>query len=357
MQLLLSGFRNIAIDGNETINRHHKSTTQRNQVRETVDAFSLDSIIQQFESSAHSKAYKLLGNGVEIDAKGTLNAHLLSMKPIVFVQQMTIIQHHLYKKIPTSEMLSKKYTDPERCPHLDLMRRWNHAVLNTLVLHRLTPSLFSSQVTNYLLNEILRCSTAASRAEVLKFVLTCGFIAMETMNNFDLVVLIQGVLERTPIYRLKQSWERMEKMLPNKRAEFKKSVGICGKNIGTLMNKSEPPMIPYLGTIMQWIMNNHEIPSVILTPSLSESSMGTSTGAPIDEVNQQQQQQQYRHLNISKHRHLAMIIQTFEVGQKIPYTIDLDLKILKSILQPIQWNDEESMQARSIELEPIAKHT
>lgn len=214
-------------------------------------------------------------------------------------------------------------------------------------------SLFSSQVSNYLLNEILRCSTVASRAEVLKFVLTCGFIAMETMNNFDLVVLIQGVLERTPIYRLKQSWERMEKMLPNKRAEFKKLVGICGKNVGTLMNKSEPPMIPYLGTIMQWIMNNHEIPSVILTPSLSDASKGTSAEAPADEVDQQQ----YRHLNISKHRHLAMIIQTFEVGQKIPYTIDLDLKILKSILQPIQWNDEESMQARSIELEPIVKHT
>jgi hypothetical protein len=92
----------------------------------------LDSIIQQFESSAHSKAYKLLGNGIEIDAKGTLHTHLLAIKPIVFVQQMTIIQHHLYKKIPTSEMLSKKYTDPERCPHLDLMRRWNNAVRDVL---------------------------------------------------------------------------------------------------------------------------------------------------------------------------------------------------------------------------------
>jgi hypothetical protein len=193
---------------------------------------------------------------------------------------------------------------------------------------------------------------------------------METMNNFDLVVLIQGVLERTPIYRLKQSWERLEKMLPNKRAEFKKTVGICGKNVGTLMNKSEPPMIPYLGTIMQWIMNNHEIPSVILTPAASASDTASSTAAaaspssaavlsaPVDssaEGIESPSPPQYRHLNISKHRHLAMIIQTFEVGQKIPYTIDLDLKVLKSILQPIQWNDEESMQARSVELEPVIK--
>lgn len=191
---------------------------------------------------------------------------------------------------------------------------------------------FFLKVSNFLINEILKCSTLSLRAETIKYILICGFISIETMNNFDFVVLIQGVLERTPIYRLKLSWERIEKLLPNKRSEFKKLVGICGKNIGNIMNKREPPMIPYLGTIMQWIMNNHEIPS-ILTTELSNLP----------------------HLNISKHRHLATIIETFESGQKIPYTIDLDLKVQRIIYQPIQWNDEESMQTRSIELEPILK--
>lgn len=197
-----------------------------------------------------------------------------------------------------------------------------------------------------MLNEILRCSTLSSRAETIKYILNCGFLAIETMNNFDFVVLIQGVLERTPIYRLKQSWERVEKLIPNKRADFKKLVGICGKNIGNIMNKREPPMVPYLGTIMQWIMNNHEIPSIIISPESTLSSPSTPSLVPPPSP----------HLNISKHRHLAMIIETFECGQKIPYTIDLDMKVQRLIYQPIQWNDEDSLQMRSMELEPpVAK--
>jgi hypothetical protein len=134
---LISAFRNIANDGNETLLR--PTTTQRNHIRESVDAFSLDSLLQEYYSleiltntqetlptlslsPSTSKANKLLG----IETEKLPN--LLSIKPIVFVQQMTIMQHHLYKKIPTSEMLSKKYGDANRCPNLDLMRRWNTTV-------------------------------------------------------------------------------------------------------------------------------------------------------------------------------------------------------------------------------------
>jgi hypothetical protein len=232
--------------------------------------------------------------------------------------------------------------------------------------------IFLFQVTNYLLNEILKLSTVASRAEILKYLLICGFISIETMNNFDLVVLIQGVLERTPIYRLKLTWERVEKMIPNKRMEFKKLVGICGKNVGTLMNKSVPPMIPYLGTIMQWIMNNHEIPSLLPQTKNEEDEQEEEREKVKREQRHDKQedktdtssqggggphpdQESIMHLNISKHRHLAMIIQTFENGQKIPYTIDNDLKIQKIVFQPIQWAGEETIQLRSVELEPIVK--
>lgn len=126
--MLLSGFRNIAIDGNETINRHHRSTSQRNLIRESVDAYSLDGLLQLLPSSATNKAAKLLGT--DFDKSMTL----LSIKPIVFVQQMTIMQHHLYKQIPIAEMLSKKYTDPDKCPNLDLMKRWN-AMVPIIVIH------------------------------------------------------------------------------------------------------------------------------------------------------------------------------------------------------------------------------
>lgn len=95
-------------------------------MRESVDAYSLDGLLQLLPViSPTNKASKLLGTDT-LTEKGITS--LLSIKPIVFVQQMTIMQHHLYKKIPISEMLSKKYTDPEKCPNLDLMKRWNMAV-------------------------------------------------------------------------------------------------------------------------------------------------------------------------------------------------------------------------------------
>lgn len=78
------------------------------------------------------------------------------------------------------------------------------------------------------------------------------------MNNFDFCALIQNVVETTPIYRLKQSWEKVEKIFPRKREEFKQLVGPCAKSIGTLMNKSEPPFIPFIGTVMQWIVLGFE---------------------------------------------------------------------------------------------------
>lgn len=48
---------------------------------------------------------------------------------------MTIMQHHLYKKIPISEILSMKYNDRTRCPNLDYMKRWNTIVSLFIILN------------------------------------------------------------------------------------------------------------------------------------------------------------------------------------------------------------------------------
>jgi hypothetical protein len=97
-----------------------------------MDAHSLDTLLQEFfnlEFSTATATNTTPRQDTSLSSSSSSSLpNLLSIKPIVFVQQMTIMQHHLYKKIPTSEMLSKKYGDPERCPNLDLMRRWNTTV-------------------------------------------------------------------------------------------------------------------------------------------------------------------------------------------------------------------------------------
>ena len=197
-----------------------------------------------------------------------------------------------------------------------------------------------------MINEILRYGNVSSRAEVMKYLLTCGFLSIETMNNFDFCVVIQTVLECTPIYRLKQSWEKVEKIIPKKRAEFKKLLGVGGSDIHHIMKNSVPPLVPFIGIIMKWVINNHEIPSTIEQSTVSTSSSASSSTSVMTSSTPS-----LTHLNINKYRLLANTINMFENGQKIPYTIDNDLKIQKIVLQPVQWNDEESMQMRSVELE------
>ena len=117
------------------------------------------------------------------------------------------------------------------------------------------------------------------------------------MNNFDFAVIILGVLECTAIYRLKATWEKVEKLIPGKRAEFKKLVGIAGRNVCALMSKCLPPMVPYLGLYLQKMINLHEVPS----------------------------QLDCGHLNISKYRGIAHILFSYQEAQKVDFKIDIDM--------------------------------
>eukprot|EP00602_Paraphysomonas_sp_CaronLab_P010679 CAMPEP_0185037316 /NCGR_PEP_ID=MMETSP1103-20130426/31543_1 /TAXON_ID=36769 /ORGANISM="Paraphysomonas bandaiensis, Strain Caron Lab Isolate" /LENGTH=1633 /DNA_ID=CAMNT_0027575239 /DNA_START=173 /DNA_END=5074 /DNA_ORIENTATION=- len=298
------------IDGFRCVYRskqNHSSTVSRKGAFRHSEIEAIDNMLLEHyeETVCNLKAFKLLG----VDSANS--KRLVGIRPIDFVQQVTVMQHHLFKKIPQSELLSLKYRCADICPNLNNMRNWN------------------TEVTHFLINEVLRCPDEGSRVHVISYIITAGFAALETMNNFDFCVIVLGVLESTSIYRLKSTWEKVEKRMPGKRASFKKSLGIGGRNVTALMKKSTPPLIPYLGLYLQQMINLHEIPSIVKVENCAEN-----------------------HLNVSKYRKIASIIHEFQQAQNVSYRIDFDMNVHRVILQTLQWRDEDAFLARSKEIEP-----
>lgn len=150
------------------------------------------------------------------------------------------------------------------------------------------------------------------------------------MNNFDFAVIVLGVLESTPIYRLKATWEKVEKLVPGKRDEFKKIVGIAGRNVASLMSKCAPPLVPYVGCFLQKLVNLNEVPSTL----------------------------ENGHVNVTKFRGIAFILNSHHEAQKVSYKIQIDAVFQTLLIAPTKWTTEDEFVARSRELEPpIARNT
>ena len=68
------------------------------------------------------KAFKLLG--LEKSAVFQLRKYL----PLHLAQQASSMQHYLHKQIEEDELLCLKYSDPDLCPNICVLRKWNDNV-------------------------------------------------------------------------------------------------------------------------------------------------------------------------------------------------------------------------------------
>ena len=64
--------------------------------------------------------------GVEGCAVFQLRKHL----PLHIAQQASSMQHYLHQLIDEDEILSLKYSDPDICPNICVLRKWNDNVSN-----------------------------------------------------------------------------------------------------------------------------------------------------------------------------------------------------------------------------------
>jgi hypothetical protein len=184
-------------------------------------------------------------------------------------------------------------------------------------------------VANCFVSEILSESTPKKRADVICHILDIAFQSLETMNNFELIVIILGVLECTAIYRLKLTWTSVEKKQPGRRKKFKDIVGIGGRNVRLLMQDAEPPLVPYLGVYMQQMINLHEMPSTYLFDDCEA-----------------------HHINISKYRNILKVLHEHRKSRAKYFNLHVNADIQKCLRKPSAVCTEDLFLRLSSELEP-----
>jgi hypothetical protein len=81
------------------------------------------------ETDWSMKAFRLLGleNSSVFQLRGYSALHI--------AQQASIMQHYLHKQIEDDELLCLKYSDPDLCPNICVLRKWNDNV--SFIIHNI----------------------------------------------------------------------------------------------------------------------------------------------------------------------------------------------------------------------------
>jgi hypothetical protein len=106
--------------------RRALSSLQQNKANE----HTLKVLLARFDQANWSiKAFKLMGE------ENSIAFQLRKYLPLHIAQQASSMQHHLHQQIDEDEILSLKYSDPDLCPNICVLREWNDHVSFLYSLH------------------------------------------------------------------------------------------------------------------------------------------------------------------------------------------------------------------------------
>lgn len=147
------------------------------------------------------------------------------------------------------------------------------------------------------------------------------------MHNFNSVLEIISAFGRTPVYRLRKTWDRVSKQARSTIDKLQNLVSTDGhfKNMRDALHKCDPPALPYLGmylTDLTFIEDG--------TPMVTADSL----------------------INFSRMRMISNVVQEIRLYQQTPYQVELKSDTLKWLLQSGHVWTEEQMYNKSLELEP-----
>lgn len=135
-QDLIDGFRCVMSAPIVSL-RRCLSSLQRNIENEK----QLDGLLAKFDQPNWSiKAFKLLG------VEGTAVFQLRRYLPLHIAQQASNMQHHLHKAVDEEEILSLKYSDPDLCPNICVLRQWNDNVSEHFIINSFIHSFIHSSI-------------------------------------------------------------------------------------------------------------------------------------------------------------------------------------------------------------------
>lgn len=181
----------------------------------------------------------------------------------------------------------------------------------------------------YFANEILRYESIEDRVKVIQFLIRCGWIALESYSNFDLIEMISTVLGYQPIFRLKKTFADLETQFPSLLKKFENMTGDMCTNLKTLQqSRNSYPLIPQIGVICK------DVRLSIIALKGNRDCENERNGN--------------NHMRFKNLRVLDSIYQDFQKAQEVPYLIGWNNEIhqftkqMQNTPQPLDNGNKEA---------------
>ncbi|XP_062060838.1 ras-specific guanine nucleotide-releasing factor 1 [Lepus europaeus] len=244
-------------------------------------------------------------------AEGVKAEPFESHSALEIAEQLTLLDHLVFKKIPYEEFFGQgwmKLEKNERTPYI--MKTTKHF----------------NDISNLIASEIIRNEDINARVSAIEKWVAVADIC-RCLHNYNAVLEITSSMNRSAIFRLKKTWLKVSKQTKALIDKLQKLVSSEGrfKNLREALKNCDPPCVPYLGMYLTDLAFIEEG-----TPNYTEDGL----------------------VNFSKMRMISHIIREIRQFQQTAYKIEHQAKVTQYLLDQSSVMDEESLYESSLRLEP-----
>ncbi|XP_045416994.1 ras-specific guanine nucleotide-releasing factor 1 isoform X1 [Lemur catta] len=234
-----------------------------------------------------------------------------SHSALEIAEQLTLLDHLVFKKIPYEEFFGQgwmKLEKNERTPYI--MKTTKHF----------------NDISNLIASEIVRNEDIGARVSAIEKWVAVADIC-RCLHNYNAVLEITSSMNRSAIFRLKKTWLKVSKQTKALIDKLQKLVSSEGrfKNLREALKNCDPPCVPYLGMYLTDLAFIEEG-----TPNYTEDGL----------------------VNFSKMRMISHIIREIRQFQQTAYKIEHQAKVTQYLLDQSSVMDEESLYESSLRIEP-----
>ncbi|TYZ52545.1 hypothetical protein PybrP1_004121, partial [[Pythium] brassicae (nom. inval.)] len=228
---------------------------------------------------------------------------ILDLDPSVVAQQITLFQHYLFSKIKVSEVLAPKRS-AEKTPAYERLR----------LLH--------NHISVWVVSQILARDEVDQRAEVLSFFIKVAGVLLNPLQNLDGFMAVMNATNDSSIFRLKMTWGRLSPQTRDAWHELKQYTEKGARPLNKLTKEGVPPLIPYMGVVIQNIIAMQEFPNHV----------------------------EGGRINYKKIRSIGSLMSRFISFQQAPYLLPTDKRVLVQdyMCTSVQYPDTDACFARSL---------
>ncbi|KAI3386284.1 hypothetical protein SNEBB_007626 [Seison nebaliae] len=234
-----------------------------------------------------------------------------SFSPIEIAEQMTLMDHLLFSLIRSEELICKRWEkdDKEKKPsHVLLVSsRFNH-------------------MSQLVVNEVVQSKNIRERICIIeKWTQVADTCRM--LQNYNGILQIISAFNNSAVFRLQRTWEKVPKLCRQTIQKLQNIVSSDGmfKNMRELLQKHDPPTVPYLGTYL------HDL-----------TFLEDGTPDTIDD----------NLINFSKMRLISLIIRDVKNFQEVPYKLTHNQTVANYLLDDTKFIRTDDLYEMSLKLEP-----